>query len=183
MNRVSQVTASIDDGAMRKYYKKHRSEFTVPEQLRVRQIVVKDYQEAQNLLRRLKQGAAFDDLAKKHSIAPEAEAGGDLGFFGRGDMPEEFDVVFSLKPGETSDIVKSPYGYHIFQVVAKRGESVSDFNDVKDQIRRMMVQEEEGKIFQAWLHKVKNKASVRVNKKALGAIDIPAPREETQKNQ
>jgi hypothetical protein len=52
---------------------------------------------------------------------------------------------------------------------------------VKDQIRKMIVREEEDKIFQAWLNKVKKKTSMRVNKKALEEIDIPAPREETEK--
>jgi parvulin-like peptidyl-prolyl isomerase len=180
INRVSQVTSAIDDDALRKYYKKHQAEFLVPEQVRVRQIVVKDQQEAQSLLRRLKQGASFEELAKKHSIGPEAEMGGDLGFFARGDMPEEFNVAFTLKAGETSEVVKSPYGYHIFQVVARRGETESSFDEAKDQIRKMVVQEEEGKIFQAWLKKAKKKARVSVNNRALEEIAITAPPEGQQ---
>jgi peptidyl-prolyl cis-trans isomerase C len=183
INRVSQITSPIDEHTLRKYYKKHRSQFVVPEQVRVRQIVVKDRQEAEGLLRRVKRGESFEELARRHSTGPEAEIGGDLGFFGRGDMPEDFDVVFSLKAGETSDIVQSPYGYHIFQVVAKRGQSESNFDEVKEQVKKMVVREEEDKIFQAWLKKVKKKASVRVNTKALENIELPAPRKETQKNQ
>ncbi|MCJ7664424.1 MAG: peptidylprolyl isomerase [Desulfobacterales bacterium] len=180
INRVSQITSPIDEHTVRKYYKKHRSQFVVPEQVRVRQIVVKDRQEAEGLLGRIKRGEPFEELARRHSTAPEAEMGGDLGFFGRGDMPEEFDVVFSLKAGETSDIVQSPYGYHIFQIVARRGQSASSFDEVKDQVKKMVVREEEDKIFQAWLKKVKKRASVRVNKKALENIELPAPRQETQ---
>jgi peptidyl-prolyl cis-trans isomerase C len=180
INRVSQITSPIDEHTLRKYYKKHRSQFAVPEQVRVRQIVVKDRQEAEGLLRRVKRGESFEELARRHSIGPEAEIGGDLGFFGRGDMPEEFDVVFSLKAGETSNIVQSPYGYHIFQVVAKREQSESSFDEVKDQVKKLVVREEEDKIFQAWLKKVKKKASIRVNKKALENIELPAPRQGTQ---
>ena len=183
INRVSQLTSPIDEPTLRKYYKRHRSEFVVPEQVRVRQIVVKDRQEAEGLLRRIKRGDSFEELARRHSIGPEADMGGDLGFFGRGDMPEEFDVVFSLKAGETSTIVQSPYGYHIFQVVARRGQSASNFDEVKEQVRKMMVREEEDKIFRDWLKKVKKRASIRVNKKALEHIGIPAPRQETQKKQ
>jgi peptidyl-prolyl cis-trans isomerase C len=183
INRVSQLTSPPDEPTLRKYYKKHRSEFVVPEQVRVRQIVVKDRQEAEGLLRRIKRGDSFEELARRHSIGPEAEMGGDLGFFGRGDMPEEFDVVFSLKAGEASTIVQSPYGYHIFQVVAKKGQSESNFDEVKEQVRKMMVREEEDKIFRDWLKKVKKRASIRVNKKALENIGIPAARQETQKNQ
>jgi peptidyl-prolyl cis-trans isomerase C len=183
INRVSQLTSPIDEHALRKYYRKHRSEFVVPEQVRVRQIVVKNRQEAEGLLRRIKRGESFEELARRHSTGPEAEIGGDLGFFGRGDMPEEFDVVFSMKAGETSNIVQSPYGYHIFQVVAKRGQSESNFDEVKDQVQKMIVREEEDKIFRGWLKKVKKKASIRVNRKVLENIGIPAPRKETQKNQ
>lgn len=182
ITRISQVTTIIDERALRKYYKKHRSEFTLPEQVSVRQIVVKDRQEAEEILQKVKGGARFDELAKRHSIGPEAEAGGDLGFFGTGDMPEEFNVVFTLKAGETSKVVQSPYGYHIFQVVAKRGEVESDFADVKEQVRKMIIRGEEEKVFKAWLKKTRKKASIRVNKKALEAIGIPAPREEQRKN-
>jgi len=175
INRVSQITAPIDEDILRKYYKEHRSEFMTPEQVRVRQIVTKDRQTAESVLSKVKRGEPFDELAKRYSIAPEAEMGGDLGFFGRGDMPEEFDVVFSLQAGETSDIVQSPYGYHIFQVVAKQGQSEANFAEVKDQIRKIIVREEEDKVFQDWLKKVKKKAHIKVNTKALEGIQLPPP--------
>jgi peptidyl-prolyl cis-trans isomerase C len=182
INRVSQPAAAIDEDAVRKYYKKHRADFIASDQVRARQIVVKSRQEAEDLIKRIKRGDSFEELAKKHSIAPEADQGGDLGFFGRSDMPEEFDVVFSLQVGETSGIVQSPYGYHIFQVVAKRGEKESNFDEVKDRIRKMIAQEEEEKVFQRWLKKVKKKASITVNKRALEAIRPPVPpREEKPK--
>jgi parvulin-like peptidyl-prolyl isomerase len=186
-NRVSQVTSPIDEKIMRKYYEKHREKFVVAEQVRVRHIVVKDRQDAESILRKLKRGDPFDELARQYSIGPEAEEGGDLGFFGRGEMPEEFDVVFSLQEGEISDIVQSPYGYHIFQVVAKRGQSESGFAEVKAQIREMIVREKEEKAFQDWLKTVKKQANIRVNHSALEGIGIPVPRptprEEEQKSQ
>jgi peptidyl-prolyl cis-trans isomerase C len=183
ISRVSQITAPIDDNTLRKYYQEHQSEFAVPDQVRVRQIVVKERKDAENILRRLKRGESFEDLARRHSIGPEAEMGGDLEFFGRGDMPGEFDVVFTLKEGELSDIVQSPYGYHIFQVVAKRGQSEPQLADVKNQIKKKIVREEEEKAFYVWLKKARKKARIRVKKKVLETIGPPAPRqEEIQKN-
>jgi parvulin-like peptidyl-prolyl isomerase len=181
INRVSQVTVPLDEDVLRKYYKEHQSEFMVPEQVRVRQIVTKDRQTAESVLSKVKRGDSFEELAKRHSVAPEAEQGGDLGFFGRGDMPEEFDVVFSLQAGETSEIVQSPYGYHIFQVVAKEGRSELNFAEVKDRIREIVVREEEEKIFQDWLKKVKKKAIIRINTKALEELRIPPPQEKENK--
>lgn len=177
INRISQIAAPIDEGVLRKYYKEHQAEFMTPEQVRVRQIVTKERPDAERLLGKIKRGTSFEELAKRHSIAPEAEQGGDLGFFGRGDMPAEFDVVFSLQAGETSDIVQSPYGYHIFQVVAKQGRSEANFVEVKERIREIIVRAEEEKVFQTWLKKVKKQANIRINTKALEEINITPPQE------
>ena len=185
ISRVSQVTSPIDEKTMRQYYEKHREEFAIAEQVRVRQIVVKDRKDAESILRKLKRGDSFEELAKQYSSGPEAEEGGDLGFFGRGEMPEEFDVAFSLQEGEFSDIIQSPYGYHIFKVVAKRGQSALDFKQVKDQIRKTIMREEADKTFQDWLKSIKKQAHITVNKSALEGIGLPAPQhkqenEETQ---
>jgi parvulin-like peptidyl-prolyl isomerase len=184
ISRISQVTAPIDEQTMKQYYEQHREEFVVAEQVRVRQIVVKDRKDAESILRKLKRGDPFDELAKRYSSGPEAEEGGDLGFFGRGEMPEEFDVAFSLQEGEISDIVQSPYGYHIFQVVTKGGQSALDFAQVKDQIRNVIMREEEEKTFQDWKKTAKKKAHIRVNKKALEEIRVPLPqRQENEETQ
>ena len=184
INRVSQITSPIDEKTMMQYYEKHREQFVVTEQVRVRQIVVKDRKDAESMLSKLKRGNPFDELARKYSSGPEAKEGGDLGFFGQGEMPEEFDVVFSLQAGEISDIVQSPYGYHIFQVVAKVKRSESGFTEVKDQIRQLIVRKEEEKAFQDWLKMVKKRANIRVNQNALEEIELPAPqREENKKMQ
>ena len=184
INRVSQITSPIDEKTMMQYYEKHREQFVVTEQVRVRQIVVKDRKDAESMLSKLKRGNPFDELARKYSSGPEAKEGGDLGFFGQGEMPEEFDVVFSLQAGEISDIVQSPYGYHIFQVVAKVKRSESGFTEVKDQIRQLIVRKEEEKAFQNWLKMVKKRANIRVNQNALEEIELPAPqREENKKMQ
>jgi peptidyl-prolyl cis-trans isomerase C len=180
ISRVSQITSPIDEKTMRQYYEKHQEEFVVAEQVRVRQIVVKDREDAEGILRKLKRGDPFDELAKRYSLGPEAEEGGDLGFFGRGGMPEEFDVVFSLQEGEISDVVQSPYGYHIFQVVTKGGQSALDFAQVKDQIRSMIMREEADKIFQDWLKSIKKQARITVNKSALKGIELPAPQQKQE---
>lgn len=181
ISRVSQVTSPIDEKTMRQYYEKHREEFAVAEQVRVRQIVVKDRKDAESILSKLKRGGPFDELARKYSSGPEAKEGGDLGFFGQGEMPEEFDVVFSLQAGEISDIVQSPYGYHIFQVMAKQERSESGFAEVKDQIRQLIVREEEEKAFHDWLKTVKKRANIRVNQSALEGIELPVPQGEENK--
>lgn len=91
-------------------------------EVRARHILVESEGDAQALLERLKKGEDFAALAKAESIDPgSATKGGDLGFFKRGAMVKEFDTVaFSLKPGDTSEPVKTQFGYHIIQVTEQK---------------------------------------------------------------
>jgi len=90
------------------------------EQVHARHILVESEQEAQELLSLLQGGADFAELAREHSLDPSnKESGGDLGFFPRGTLivPEIEDVAFSLEVGQISDVIQSPMGYHIVQVL------------------------------------------------------------------
>lgn len=85
---------------------------------RALQIIVKELTAAEEILRKLKTGVDFKELAKQQSIGPAAQKGGDLGYFNKGDFRPEFEqVILTLKVGEFSEIVKSELGYHIFKRV------------------------------------------------------------------
>ena len=90
-------------------------------EVRASHILVNSEQEAQNLLGQIKGGKKFEKLAKKHSQCPSGRNGGDLGFFTRGKMVPEFEnAAFNLEPGQVSAPVKTPFGYHLIKVTAKR---------------------------------------------------------------
>ncbi len=84
----------------------------------------KAQQEAQQLLEKIKQGAEFASLAKKHSACPSKEKGGDLGWQKRGELVKEFeDVAFSLEPGQMADeVVETEFGFHIIEVTDRRSD-------------------------------------------------------------
>jgi parvulin-like peptidyl-prolyl isomerase len=114
----------------------------LPEEKKVRparvhalQIMTLTEDAAQAVLKKLRasKSADFAELARKHSVAPEAEQGGDLGWFEKGDMPAVFDqICFSLPPGQISHVVPSELGYHVFKVIEREEERPATFEEAKD---------------------------------------------------
>jgi parvulin-like peptidyl-prolyl isomerase len=90
-------------------------------QVKASHILVKDEEKAKKLKAELDSGADFKKLAKKHSICPSGQSGGDLGFFGKGQMVKEFeDAAFSLPVGVVSQPVRTEFGVHLIVVTARR---------------------------------------------------------------
>lgn len=100
------------------------------------QIVVRTKEEGEEVVKLLRRGTDFAELARARSLGPEAKNGGDLGWFERGVMPEVIDeTCFTLKPGQTSGLVSSEYGYHVFQVHAVEPERELDLAALRDRLR------------------------------------------------
>ena len=124
------------------YYKTHRSKFHAPERVRVLQIVknleVASERETaaramQRIEERLKAGEDFGLVADQESDCKGN--GGDLGWFTRGVMVDEFDdVVFELSPGEQSPIFETRFGFHIVRVMEKRAPGIQPLSEVYDAI-------------------------------------------------
>lgn len=107
-------------------------------EVRARHVLVKTKAEAEEILKELKAGKAFEDLAKARSIGPEKNVGGDLGYFRRGQMARAIDeAVFKLKElGDVSDIVKSGFGFHVIKLEDKR---TLTFEQLKGFLRELKV--------------------------------------------
>ncbi len=151
-----QRTIAVTDREMRDYYEEHDDQFSQPEQVCASHILIKvkatpeeaeGHPEAEarrlaeGLLAEVKKGAAFAALAKKSSEdAGSASKGGDLGCFPRGQMVPEFDnAAFGLAAGETSDLVKTSFGFHIIRVASKQDATKTPFDQVAPQIRMMLM--------------------------------------------
>ncbi|MDX9801504.1 MAG: peptidylprolyl isomerase [Spirochaetia bacterium] len=84
-------------------------------------ILIKDRRLAEELLKKIKQGASFESLAREHSTCPSKSKGGDLGWFGPGQMVKPFeDAVKKTGAGSVSDVISTQFGYHIIKVTAKK---------------------------------------------------------------
>ncbi|RZA26446.1 MAG: hypothetical protein EOP10_03570, partial [Proteobacteria bacterium] len=106
------------DEQIRAYYNANRSKMVEPQRVVIRQIVLGSEDDAKSLRDRVNPGN-FAQMAREHSISPEAKTGGLLGPFAKGDLPSVFDVAFEMKPGTIQGILKSTYGFHIVMLERK----------------------------------------------------------------
>lgn len=89
--------------------------------VRASHILVSSEREALRIIDEIKNGKDFSEMAKRHSSCPSGKSGGDLGFFGKGQMVKEFeDAAFSLREGELSKPVRTQFGWHIIKVTARK---------------------------------------------------------------
>jgi len=169
--KVVLTTIEISEEDVHSYYRRNPKEFSRPKQVRCRQILVKTEALAAEILTQILTGVNFSDLARTHSIAPEANAGGDLGYFGKGIMPKVVqDACFALEVGQASDIIKSQYGYHIFRVQANRPAAVIPFNTARTEIIRKLKNEKLDSAWQTFVAKLKASGQIEINEQILALI-------------
>ena len=165
-----------DDDAL-KYYSENTKQFEKPEEVKASHILIKPDKSDPNadpnqvmadakakadaLLVQIQGGANFAELAKANSECPSATNGGDLGSFGKGRMVPAFEeAAFGLKVGQVSDVVETQFGYHIITVTDRTDGSVVTFEEAKDDIIRMLVQQEQRKNSGEYINNLKASASI-----------------------
>ena len=118
---------------------------------------------ANQLLDQLKKGAKFDDLAKKSSDGPTAAQGGTLGTFKRGELAKDLEEkTFSLKPGETTDVIRTRQGFIILKVTGHRAAGVPPMKDISDRIREAIYSERLEPAARAYLTKLREQAFIDI---------------------
>jgi peptidyl-prolyl cis-trans isomerase D len=141
------ATMDVSDAALHQYYDSHRDQFRTPERVKVRHILLmtqgkpkgdidKIKAKADDLLKQIKAGADFGELAKKNSEDPGSKAaGGDMDWIVRGQTVKNFEnTAFALKKDEISPVISTEYGFHIVQLRDKQDARLQSFDEVKTQI-------------------------------------------------
>ena len=172
-NFVDKTT--VPEEKVKAYYDNNPQFFKQPEQVKASHILIKvkpDATEAEkaeamkkieNAQEKLKKGDDFAEVAKASSEGPSASKGGDLGYFGRGQMVKPFeDVAFSLEPGKVSDVVKTQFGYHLIKVADKKSESTIPFETVKPRIEQFLKQQEVQKEIKKYIDNLRKDAKVEI---------------------
>ena len=139
---VGDLTAELppaSDDQIREYYEQHPADFKSGEEVHVRQILVRDEQLASDIVAKLKAGASFEELSGQYSLAPNAKKGGDIGYVSRGELPKMFeDEIFALKPGTSSNVIRTDSGFHIFKVDERRPPGTVDLMTAAPVIRERL---------------------------------------------
>ena len=119
---------------------------------------------AEDVLAQVQAGGDFEALAGEHSDDPgSAVAGGDLGYFGQGDMVPTFDeAAFSLAPGETSGLVESQFGFHIIRVVDRQAERMLPLDDVRPQLEQYLLGQNQQTATQAYIDALRAQGTVEI---------------------
>jgi len=165
----------VSDAEVHDFYIGNKDKFESPEQVHARHILVtvdekadeKTRQagmaKADDLLAQLKGGANFEELARKSSDCPSAPQGGDLGFFGHGQMVPEFDAAaFALKPGELSGVVTTKFGYHIIKLEEKKDAGLVPELDAAPRIREYLASQKTGEAVEQKLKTLREKAKIEL---------------------
>ena len=112
-------------------------------------------------MHRIKEGCDFEGLAKEYSESPGASEGGTMGYVKKGDlMPQIEGIVFNLKEGQTSDIVQSPLGYHIFKVDGKKARRTMELFEVRQNIEEFLYREKVSQRLKSWIDSLAKSAYI-----------------------
>ena len=177
---------TVSDQETRGYYDQHPESFVRPEQVKASHILIKVDPKADDaqkkasrnkilgIQKELKAGADFAELARKHSECPSGPKGGDLGYFTKGQMVKPFEeAAFTLKPGKVSDIVETPFGYHLIRVEGKNPGGTLPYEEIKDKIHGFLVRQQ---VNSALKQRVKTlKESARVERFLDASLDLGKP--------
>lgn len=172
---ADKVNVTIEDA--NQFYQENRRRYEEPEQVKASHILIKtdisdpntDPNEVkakakaktEGLLEQIKAGADFAELAKANSGCPSSESGGDLGFFSRGRMVPAFETAaFALEVGQVSDVVESPFGYHIIKVTDHKDAETKTFEQVKDEIIQQLTQRKQRELAGQFVELLKAEAKI-----------------------
>jgi len=167
----------VNDEEVRAYYEENKEKYLLGERVRVRHIMVKTREEAQEVKKRLYRGEDFITLAKQYSIWPTKERGGDLGYIERGMVNKSFErAAFALKNrGDLSDIVKTEFGFHIIRLEDKAKRHQLTFSEAKDEVRTLLREKKRQDILTAHLEELRTGARIHINEDLLAEEEQEGP--------
>jgi peptidyl-prolyl cis-trans isomerase C len=165
----------VDEEEAKKFFDQNADKLTVGTKIKASHILVETEKEANDIVDKINKGKGFADLARslsKDSVS--AKKGGDLGYFGRGQMVPEFErAALSLKPGEVSKPIKTRFGFHIIKLIDIKKGKPAKFEESREAIVRQITMEKRKKLFDKFIDRLKAGAKITQNDDAISALPLP----------
>jgi peptidyl-prolyl cis-trans isomerase SurA len=182
---------NVTNQEVRRFYEQHKTDLAQPERVRLSEILIStdqagddeqklalDKAKAEDLLKQIRAGASFEDLAKKESQDPSSAQGGDLGFFGRGKLAKQLeDVTFAMKKDDVSDVIRTRQGFVILKVTDHLPGGVPSFAEAQDHVRDMLYMRDMQPAMRDYLKKLREDAYIKISP---GYFDSGASPNQTQ---
>ena len=172
VDREVRSSVMVSDTEVRRYFDQHQSLFSLPEEYRISQILIRPRsgeghadarKRATEVSTALKKGGDFSDLALRRSDGPEAIRGGDLGLVRQGELlPPLERVLSSLAPGQISEPLETSQGLHIIRLDEKKPPQFRPFAEVKNEIQTLVFRQKGEDMYQRWMADLKKKAYIEV---------------------
>jgi peptidyl-prolyl cis-trans isomerase C len=170
IKEVLEGKGEVSESDIEKYYKENEDRFTEPLEIKIRHIFVNSEPVLKEVLAKLARGENFEKLASTYNVDKSREDGGNLGPLRRRQLAPSFaqfeEAAFSLrKIGEVSDVVKTPFGYHLIQLVEMRGTALRPFKQVKENIRFFLQGKKRQDAYLEYVKEAKSRAKIAINEK------------------
>jgi peptidyl-prolyl cis-trans isomerase C len=164
---------SIKKSEIEKFYNDNQSYFKTEESVKASHVLVKLEEDADEkaveearkkievILKEVKDGGDFAEIARKSSEGPTGPNGGDLGYFGRGQMVKPFETVaFTMNVGDVSEVVKTRFGFHVIKLTDKKDGGITPLSEVSDSIEFFLKRAENGKRYAEFIEKIRSSANI-----------------------
>ena len=150
---------TVSEEQIEAFYEVNQNQFKKGETVSAKHILVDTEEKCNEVLAAITNGEkTFEDAAKECSTCPSGQKGGDLGEFGRGQMVPEFDkAAFEAEIGQVIGPVQTQFGYHLIKVEAKNEAVVASLEEVKEPIRRNLLQQKQNQVYTDALNALKEK--------------------------
>lgn len=154
-------SVSVTEEEAKTFYDENQNLFVTPAQVRASHILVAEEEKANELYAKIQAGESFEELAIDNSTCPSGVNGGDLNFFGKGQMVPEFEAAtYELEVGQVSAPVKTQFGYHIIKLTDKKEDELHAYEEVQPNIIQNLTAQKQNETYFNHIADLKNKYSV-----------------------
>lgn len=163
LEKMTKDSPAPTDVETKKYFEQNKAEFSTPESVKLRHILVETEKEIKDVLARLKKGDKFEDIASQVSICPSKVRGGDLDWMPRGSLvPEIEDVAYKMNKGQIEGPVKTKFGYHVLYLEDKKPGEEASFDQVKDYIVEQLKYQKQQEQYEKIADSLRKKMNVQI---------------------